>query len=190
MAIEALLELLEREARAQADAVAAAARDRVAELEARTAAEAERRRAMARSRLEAEARDAERRSLAAAARRHREELLAARAAALDRVFAAAAVRLATLPVERYRERIPDLVRSTLPYLEGAPAVLEVRRDAAPLLSAAAGGSVRVVSREDAPAGLRGRSEDGRVVVDNTLPARLARLAPDLAIGLAARIEGG
>lgn len=189
MALDALLELLEREAREQARVVEAEGRARAAAIEAQAAAEAERRRGLVLDRVEADGREVERRLLATAARRQQEAWLRARARVLDQVFAKARQTLASLPIARYRARVPDLVLRTAPYLGASSAVLVVAEDAAEAVAAAAGTDLRVVAEAGAAAGLVGRSGDGRVTVDNSLPTRLAAEQSDLAILLANRLEG-
>jgi vacuolar-type H+-ATPase subunit E/Vma4 len=190
MAIEALLAVIEREAAAEAERIHVEARRQARELEARAAAEADRRRAQAFGRLEAEGRGRLRRELAGIERRGREATLLARARLLERVFAEADRTLAVLPLARYHHRLEALVEETLRYLEDRPAVLSCPPDAAARLGeiAAARPGAVVEPREDARAGVVGRSRDGAVTVDNTLSARLQRRRDDLAVALAARLE--
>ena len=79
-------------------------------------------------------------------------------------------------------------RDAARYLERGPAVLQSPPDAAPAAAAAIQDLPDLrVEPADVPAGVTGRSADGRVVVDNTLAAILARRRADLSIGLGARI---
>jgi vacuolar-type H+-ATPase subunit E/Vma4 len=50
------------------------------------------------------------------------------------------------------------------------------------------GNLRINPAPDVAPGIVGRAEDGSVIVDNSLPVRLARRRPDLAIALLRRLE--
>jgi vacuolar-type H+-ATPase subunit E/Vma4 len=69
-------------------------------------------------------------------------------------------------------------------------VVRCRPDAAPLIERLVAGrtGVTVAPDADARAGVLGEAADGSVVVDNTLAAWLTRRRPELAAGLAARLD--
>ena len=191
MSIEALLLHLEEDAAREAARLRSAAEDGAAELLARAEMDVARHRALHLERVGAERRTAGERQVAAARAKAREQFLQVRTDLLDRVFARASALLQDTPIARYAPSVGHLARDAARYLEGEAAVLQCPADAAASLTAA----VRdlpdlTVEPACVPAGIMGRSADGRVLVDNSLPAILARRRADLAIGLAARIEGG
>lgn len=189
MAIEELLAVLAREAEAEASGLLAAAEAEATTIEREAATRADRERSAASDRLaDAEAR-AIRRALASAERSQRERTLNARARAVDRIFAAAEARLEQLTLERWRHRAADLAADTVRFLEGRPARLECPPEAVALVEPMLAGqsSVSVRSASTAAPGILGRTEDGAVTVDNTLPERLRRQRADLAIALVARM---
>lgn len=190
MSIDALLLHLEEDATREAARIRSAAAAAAAEIVARAEADAGRRRALHLERVAADRRSAGERQVAAARATARDQFLRVRAALLDRVFARAAVLLDATPAERYAAHVGALARDAARYLEGAPAVLECPEDAATALVQAVHGLADVTVRA-APvsAGVTGKSADGRVVVDNSLRALLARRRAELAIDLSARIEG-
>lgn len=191
MALDVLLDALERDARAEAGE-----RRRVAQAEAeaviaRAAAEVDRRRGMAMAELSDRRRVEVTREAAATARALTARVLEARAALLERIFAEAGERLRWLPFSRWRERLPDLARETSTFLPGSDADLicdaEAGAELGPLIAGQPG--PRVVIAPDAAPGLVGRTRDGRVLVDNTWPARLERSREALAIRLLPLLEG-
>jgi V/A-type H+-transporting ATPase subunit E len=191
MSIDALLLHLEEDARRDATRLQQEAEERAEEIVARAEADAARRRTVHLERVAALRRSAGERQVAAARTAAREQLFQVRMAVLDRVFDAAAGQLERMAIGHYRQSIGHLAKDAARYLEREPAVLQSPPDAA----AAATDAVRdlpnlTVESADVPAGVTGRSADGRVVVDNTLAAILARRRADLAIGLSVRIEEG
>ena len=190
--LDALLESLEHDAHGEAARLIAAAEQRARTIQARAAAERERRRAEVMVRVEADGRRAVACATAAAARRFSELRLRERAVVLERIFAEAAAELRIALAERYRQLLPRLLRDTTRYLEGTPAVVICRPEIGPLIDAARPGEpvLTVETSIDAAAGLLGRSADGLVVVDNTLPALLRRRQAELTIALAVRLETG
>lgn len=190
MSIDALLLHLEEDATREAARLRGAADEAAAEIVARAEADAARRRALHLERVAGDRRSAGERQVAAARATARDQFLRVRAALLDRVFARATALLDSTPADRYAANVGALAGDAARYLEGAPAVLECPADAAAALAEAARGLPNITVRA-APvaAGVTGTSADGRVVVDNSLSALLARRRPELAIGLAARIEG-
>ena len=188
MSIDALLLHLEEDARREAARLRQEATERAQEIVARAEADAARKRALHLERVAGQRRSASERQVAAARAEARERFLQARMAVLDRVFDAASASLGRMEVARYTGSVAQLAQDAARYLERGPAVLQSPPDAAPAAAAA----VRDLRVEpaDVPAGVTGRSADGRVVVDNTLVAILARRRADLAIGLGGRIEKG
>lgn len=191
MSIDALLLHLEEDARREAARLRQEATERAEEIVARAEADAARKRALHLERVAGQHRSAGERQVAAARAEARERFLQTRMAVLDRVFDAASASLGRMEVARYAGSVAQLARGAARYLERGPAVLQSPPDAAQ----AAADAVRDlpdlrVEPADVPAGVTGRSADGRVVVDNTLTAILARRRADLAIGLGARIENG
>ena len=189
MAVEQLLAALERDAAAQAERLRAEARDRATVIIARAAADVDRRRELALVRLDREQRVAMAREIMTAERTLRAQVLAARAEVIERVFAEASRRLARAAIDVWESIAPGLVADTLAYLEGHAAVLRCPGDAAHRVAGAANGKAVTVQAGAANLpGVLGESGDGRVVVDNTLPGRLARMQDDLAIELSRRLE--
>jgi len=191
MSIDALLLHLEGDAGAEATRIRDAAQAAASDIIARAEADMARTRALHLERVGAERRAAGERDVAAARARAREQFLRVRATVLDRVFDRASALLATTSAERYASSVGNLARDAGRYLEGEPALLRCPPDAAAAVREAARDLPDVtVEPSQVPAGVTGASADGRVLVDNSLPALLARRRADLAIGLAARIEGG
>lgn len=190
--LDALLVSLEQDAQGEAARLIAAAEQRARTIQAGALAERDRRRAEVLARVEAEGHRAVACATAAAARRFRDMRLRERAAVLERIFAEAAQELRIALLERYRKLLPRLLRDTTRYLEGTPAVLICRPEIGPLIEAGlpAELALTVEPSTEAAAGLLGRSADGLVVVDNTLPALLRRRQAELTIALVARLEAG
>ncbi len=126
--------------------------------------------------------------------RVRHETLAARAAALDRVFGAAVRSMEALAEHpRLAGEITRTVAEALAYLpEGvvtvrcASAVAELARGAL----ASLGRTTDVVRVEEGlPLGVIVESADGAIAVDETFASRLASARPRLAIALVRQIEG-
>jgi V/A-type H+-transporting ATPase subunit E len=189
MSIDALLLHLEEDARREAARLRQEATERAEEIVARAEADAARKRALHLERVAGQRRSAGERQVAAARAEARERFLQARMAVLDRVFDAASASLGRMEVARYTGSVAQLAQDAARYLERGPAVLQSPPDAAEAAAAAVRDLPDLrVEPADVPAGVTGRSLDGRVVVDNTLAAILARRRADLAIGLGARIE--
>jgi vacuolar-type H+-ATPase subunit E/Vma4 len=190
MSIDALLLHLEEDAKSEAARLLADANERAAEVVARAEADVARRRALHLERVTAVRRSAGERQVAAARAEAREQFLRVRAAVLDRVFAQASALLTSTAVSRYAPSVGHLARDAAQYLEGAPARLRCPPDAGASLAEAARDLPGItVEPAEVPAGVTGVSADGRVLVDNSLPALLARRRGELAISLALRIEG-
>lgn len=190
MSIDALLELLERDAHVEAEKLVSAAQERAQEILTRADAETQRRRAAELDRLEEAGRRAVACATAAAARRFRESRLQERARVLEQIFAEADQELRTASADRYQLLVPGLMRATLQFLEGTPAVVCCRPEIAAQVEQLRAERTDVTVRPsgEAAAGILGESADGTVVVDNTLPALLRRQGAELAVAVAARLE--
>lgn len=191
MSIDALLLHLEEDAAREAARLRHEAERRAADLVARAEAEAARKRALHLERTAELQRTAGERQVATARAEARARFLAVRADVLDQVFELGTARLKALPITQYAAGAGPLALEAVRYLEGNRAVLLSPADAVSATAAAVLGVPDVVVESaDVAAGVTGRSADGRVTVDNTLVAILARRRADLAIDLCARIEGG
>jgi len=191
MAIDDLLRHLEQRAEESAARIVAEAEREAEEIADRAAGDRDRRRRAALARLDAELASERRRALARVEREARRLVLVARAGVVERILGLAAARLEHLSFDRYRERLPALVRETLAYLEDTPSTIHCPEEARPEIADLLGG-VTEVSIDVAPnaaAGVLGRSADGKVTVDDTLVARLRRDQAELAIALAAELDG-
>jgi vacuolar-type H+-ATPase subunit E/Vma4 len=190
VSIDALLEQLERDAQAEAVKLVSAAQKRAQEILSRADAETQRRRTEALGRLEEAGRRAVAGETASAVRRFRELRLRERAEVLDRIFSEAERGLRTSSADRYQRLLPGLMRATLRFLEGTPAVVHCRPEIAAQVEQLRAEHTDVTVRPsvEAAAGILGESADGAVAVDNTLPALLWRRRAELAIAVAARLE--
>lgn len=190
MSIDALLELLERDAQTEAAQLVFEAQQQADAILARAGAELQRRRAEELGRLEEAGRRAVACETATAAQRYRESRLRERAQVLDRVFAEAEAELRTAGADRYRELLPGLMRATLWFLEQTPVVVHCRPEIAAQIEGLRAGHEDVTVRPsgEAAAGVLGESADGAVAVDNTLPALLRRRRAELEVAVAARLE--
>lgn len=154
--------------------------------------QARRRRESEHARLDDTHRRAVARDTAAADHANREAVLRARGQLLEDVFARARTLLAVADASRYQEGLLALVAVTLRYLEGTPSVLRCRQDVSAAVAAHCRGApdIQVEGAADADAGLVGEGRDGRLVVDNRLPALLARRRAELSVAVVRRLEGG
>jgi vacuolar-type H+-ATPase subunit E/Vma4 len=190
MALDLLLESLARDVEGDAREVLDAARAEAARIRAAAEARAGQRCAEALATREAALRasmDAER---ARARRDAHAGALRARARFLDRTFAAAAAELPrALDAPANTEALAMLVGETLEFFQGKPAVIRCRVGLADrvrqLVSSL--GSVRVSPDDSVPEGVIVEAEDGSLMVNNTLIARMQRFQPMLSIELVARI---
>jgi vacuolar-type H+-ATPase subunit E/Vma4 len=190
MSLDALLRHLEDEAERNAARLRDEAESRAADILARAEADAARARTLHLDQVAAERRTEFERRVAATRAEARAGLLAVRARVLDRIFGQAAASLERLPAREYEGVMGRLVTDAARYLEGEPAILRAPADAAAAIQRTVGReSGLTVESAAMPAGVTACTSDGRVLVDNTMPAILARLRPDLAIGLVSRIEG-
>jgi vacuolar-type H+-ATPase subunit E/Vma4 len=190
VSLEVLIAELTRAAEQEAGRIRTSAVERASLIERTAQERARQRRDTELARLDSAQRLAVARDTAEAVRANRQALLQARSRLLEQVFARAAATLADMEAPGYRQGIPFLVQATLRYLEGTPSELHCRSDIASEVEAHCRNStqVRVLPSADATAGLLGQSRDGRIVVDNTLPALLARRRSELAVEVARRLE--
>ncbi len=190
MSVDALLLHLEEDAIRESARIRHDAERQAAEVIARAEADAARTRALHLERVAGQRRVHVERQVAAARAQARDRFLTVRVRVLDQVFEAATAALDRMAVARYAPSIGALAVDAARYLERAPAVLQSPADAATAVAAAVRDRPNLsIESADVSAGVTGRSADGRVTVDNTLAAILARRRAELAIGLCARIEG-
>jgi vacuolar-type H+-ATPase subunit E/Vma4 len=185
--VQELLETMERRAEERADAILAEARAEVARIRERTGREIERRRAERAERVKREADREVARTVAAARREAVRASLAARAAAIDRVFERARARLAG-PEGRasWAGRASEWLERALSYVDDDGVTVECDRATADALRLAPDAGPTISPREDAPAGFRLRQ--GPLEVDVTLDGLLERARPRLAVEVAARLD--
>lgn len=194
MALNDLLDSLERRAEAETRARLAAARaeaERIMEA-ARREAEGKRRERLAEA--EASIRASLEKDLLEARRSARTRTLEVRRLLLDRILTRAHARVqSALGEEAYRARLRSGVAEALRYIDG-PVVLEcdvaVESGVAAALQELGIGKreVSVRSAPESTGGFRALSTDERVIVDATLGDRLDRMRPDLTIELLRHVE--
>lgn len=205
MSLEGLLSIIEREGREEARRVVAAAREEAGRLERDAVERLERRREASTSAHAAELRARAAAEVAAVRREVRAEVLHARQALLERAFAAAlSPELEETAVEAVRPGLPDALARALACVDPAgasvacaPALLEPARRAlaGPSDSTSAGRAAdappgaELRADPELRAGLRVVSADGRVQVDLTLPGRLERGRPRLAMAALRALDG-
>jgi len=190
LAIDELIEALEREAAARVEGILADGRERAARLEAQHAEEHAQRRAESLSAEEARYRKAAESALASARQHAVERVLRARAALLDRVFATAEASLREAEQSaRYREGLTRRLDEALRYLTGRDAIVRCRPELAKAMRPIVGrfDGVRVSVDRDAAPGFAIDAADGSLSIDETLPARLERMRPSLAIEILQRL---
>jgi vacuolar-type H+-ATPase subunit E/Vma4 len=168
-------------ARGEADTLLAAARAEAAERLGRTL-DVER----------AGLRQTSERRRVAARRAAAARVLRARAALLDRVVQAALGRAAlVLGWPEYASALEASVRQVRELLGDDPGELRCApADADRVRGWASGSALDVLASSEVPAGLHCTADDGRLTVDLTLPARVLREAPALAIAVAPSLEAG
>ena len=193
MALPDLIARLEQDADGQVRAILQDADLQVAAIDA--AARQERDRHTARTLdVHRQARQAAlRRELADARRAARRRELEAGEALLARVLARARALFPEVSgTDEYRRSLTALCAETLSYLEGVPCRIRCQPADVALVSAA------VAQREDVTVeastgvgpGLVAEALDGSVTIDQTLDARLTRLAGSLAMDLIAEVRRG
>lgn len=170
MPLDELLEALTREAETRATEMMAAARREADAILGEARAGTDRRLAQAVARRERELEAGAQGSIEAARREAAGDVLAARAEALGRIFA------------RARELLAERVRDPALEPRWSGDVTEARTYL--------GGADAVVRRPPEAPGVIVASADGSVEVDGTVDALLARLEPELAVGLARELEEG
>jgi vacuolar-type H+-ATPase subunit E/Vma4 len=191
-----LLDQIRRDAAAAAEARVASARQDAARLDTESTARLEHRRASAvedRERSRVAALEAAR---AETSQRVSRETLSSRAAALDRVFAAALLQMQALAAHpRLGAVLGRALADALTYLPDGPVTVRCARDVAVAVRAAVAGVAGVgrdtiTVREDdgVPLGAIVEAADGTIAVDATFVRRLARERPRLAITIARQME--
>ena len=167
------------DARGEADTLLAAAR-----------AEADRRVGRTLDAERAHLRQGSERRRVAARRAAAASLLRARAALLDRIFDSALGRAgAVVAWPEYAAALQAGVRRIQELLGDAPGTLRCApADADRVAAWASASSLTVLPSSDVPAGLHCTADDGRLTVDLTVPLRLARERPALAIALGPALE--
>lgn len=190
MALDVLLDTLARDAGAEQRQIVDEANAEAARIRAGATARAEARcaEALAARELEMQGRlDARR---ATAARDARVAALAVRQELLGRIRSAVELALPGT-LDAHEDAIAPLVVEAIESLPPRQVVLRCRPGLAGHVQGVAKslGKVRVVPDDAVPEGLEAESEDGMVLVHNTLEARLTRQWPALSIAILARIEG-
>ncbi|HTL96187.1 MAG TPA: V-type ATP synthase subunit E family protein [Gemmatimonadaceae bacterium] len=189
--IDALLATLEREGEADVARVLAEGRAQAAAVAAESEARIVARKRAALGSREAEGRVSLERQHANARRAARGRVLAARAALLERLFAALRECLpGVAATPAYRETLAGDVMRAVRFAGGRPAVL---RCAASLASALArvvktNGKLRIEAVPDIAAGYRLVTTDGVLEVDATLEGALERLRPRIALAALTAFE--
>jgi vacuolar-type H+-ATPase subunit E/Vma4 len=188
--IDALLATLERETEAEVARLLEDGRTRAAaaanESEARIAA----RKRQALELREAAGRAALEQALAKARHRARAQILAARGALLERVFAAVRELLPdVVTTAAYRDRLPAELERTLEFVGDEPVVLRCMPQLAPTLTrlVRSNGRLRIEPDATIAAGYRVVTAGGTLEVDATLEASLERLRPRLALAALAAL---
>lgn len=174
-----LLNLLEQEARVEQDKSLAEARARAEEITAAARREAEEIVAANQRRLEAEAAQARTRATSTASLRAAALILAAKDEALRKVFeqAEAELRTAAAHPSRRRAMLREFLREAAQGFPPGRAVVEVAHGDVQVVQVVCrelGLDLEVRESGQVSDGVRLVSPDGRAVVENTLPSRLAR----------------
>jgi V/A-type H+/Na+-transporting ATPase subunit E len=189
-----LLNLLEKEARAEQDKVLAEARAKADEILAAARREAEEIVAAAQRRLVAEAAQARTQAASTASLRAAALVLVAKDEALRKVFeqAEAELRAAAAHAARRRMMLREFLREAAQALppgravvEAAPGDLAVVQE----LCRELGLDLEVRASTNVSDGVRLVSADGRVVVENTLASRLARVRREMVSRVAETLWG-
>jgi vacuolar-type H+-ATPase subunit E/Vma4 len=188
-----LLEQIRRDAAAAADARAAAARAEAERMDAETMARMAHRRGAAITDRERSNVSALETTRAETSQRVRRETLASRAAALDRIFAAALLQLPALTSHpRLGAVLGPALADALTYLPDGAVTVRCPPEVAGTVRAALAelGRDAITVREDGgvPLGAIVESADGAMAVDATFLRRLARERPRLAIAITRQLE--
>ncbi|HEY7636943.1 MAG TPA: V-type ATP synthase subunit E [Gemmatimonadales bacterium] len=189
MALDHLLQALERQAAETAAEQLKAARAEAGRIEAQAEEGLARRMTAGLEGEELALRADAERTIAAARNSHRRQVLEARERLLARIFARAEELLGEGGSD-LADSLTTEVRQALDYLGGGLAVVHCPPSAVPRLRADLSGIESVDVQPDAAlrAGFRVRAADGSVLVDHTPERRLSALRSRLAIELLRRIE--
>lgn len=180
--VEREVRAIEQRAAAEVRAIGAATAQAIAESTARQIGDHRKAR-----RLIAE------RELASTQRRHRGEELAARHARFARVLTRAHILIPEVAASPdYRTQLPAHANEALSFVEGLAARLRCPAEFADLLRPLVDRrtATSLVIDESIGPGVIVESTDGSVTVDNTLNARLTRLAHRLIVDLAKEVSDG
>jgi vacuolar-type H+-ATPase subunit E/Vma4 len=193
MALAQLITRLEQEAQLRADAIRADGEEQLRAIDAATAEAAGEvvTAYLAQERVRRQAAHA--RALAIAQHEARARELEATRAQVARILDRAYElidELAASPV--YLSVLPAHVQEALSFLEGLRPRVRCRASLAAVVqpSVAQHTGATLVVDDAVAAGVVAEADDGSVLVDNTIKARLARREPDLATALARRLRDG
>ena len=189
-----LVRLLEQEARTEKDKVLADARARADALLVSARKEAEETLAEARRRIEADQAQARTRAASTASLRAAALVLEAKDEAIRKVFERAEAELRAVASDpgRRRAAIRHLLREAAQGLAGGRATVEVPQgDAQVVREASRDLGVELEVRENAALtdGVWLTSQDGRLVIENTMSSRLARARLNLVSQVAEMLWG-
>lgn len=191
MPIADLLEALTRQGEAEASQVLDEARATAQQIVAQGREQLARRRVEVLAPQTARFRVAAERTITDARRSAMRNVLTARDGLLARIHAAVLERVAVADADPRMVRVlPRLVEEALAYVVGAPVRIECSPDLMHAVHAVVHGKewVSVAGNQTIGPGVRVVTEDGRVMVDNTLAARFHRLWPRLALGAIAEMS--
>ena len=190
MPLPDLLEALGRSNAEEVDGLLSAARGEAESIVAAARAEADTRLGRTLDTERARLRQLSERRRVAAHRAAAARLLRARAALLDRIFDAARARAPELlGWPEYAATLEATVARLRELLGDAPGTLRCAPgDGDRVRGWAAGSALSVVPSEEVAAGLHCTADDGRLVVDLTVPARLAVERRGLAIAIGPALE--
>ncbi len=184
MALEHLLDELNRRAEGEADALRERGRAEAAAIAAAAEQRTLERRRAALGAREQELRDAAERAVSVARRDARRLELEARGRLIDRVLSAAATRLpAAARTGAFRAALPGRLAEGLACLGDLPATLRCTPGLEDVARATVGGrpGLAVSGDPTVGAGFRIESTDGRLVIDGTLGGQLERERAALAL---------
>jgi V/A-type H+/Na+-transporting ATPase subunit E len=181
VALEQLLEALERDAGAEVERVLADGREKAERIAAAAAAERERRRRAATQNREHDRRELTERGLSDARRVARRAVLEAQQVLLDRVFQAVRARLpAAVGSAGFEKTVPARVSAALVALGNEPAVIHCPEALVATLRRLAGARATIVADPACGSGFTVDTADGVLRVDETLETQLERQRPALA----------
>lgn len=182
MGLEQLLVALERDAQAQVEDVLAQGRAAADAIASRSAAALEARRRDAERIRDRGERELTERALTGARRDARRAVLTAQRDLLERVFTAVRHRLpAAAAGAAFAATVPGRMAAALAALGQEPAVIRCTPSLVPLLQPLVpAGRASVAADRASGSGFTAATQDGAVVVDETLETRLERQRADLA----------